>query len=121
MRDLDRENHINLLAQIAHEVNRAYCQSIGDNSQLPWFESPVWQRESAVVGVRFCMNNPNAPASANHDSWLKQKVADGWIWGPVKDPAKKEHPCMVPYEALPKEQQTKDALFKAVCTGAYLR
>lgn len=24
------------IAKMAHEVNRAYCQSIGDNSQLPW-------------------------------------------------------------------------------------
>jgi hypothetical protein len=32
----------------------------------------------------------------------------------VKDPEKKEHPCFVPYESLPAEQQAKDHLFKGI-------
>ena len=39
---------------------------------------------------------------------------DEWTYGEVKDPAKKEHPCLVAFEALPKEQQAKDYIFKAV-------
>lgn len=51
---------------------------------------------------------------ANRDSWLAVKRAEGWQYGHVKDPAKKLHPCFVPYEALPMEQQVKDALFIGV-------
>lgn len=28
-----------IIEQIAHESNRAYCQGIGDNSQVPWDEA----------------------------------------------------------------------------------
>jgi len=106
--------NIDSIAQVCHEANRAYCQTIGDNSQQPWDAAPQWQRDSAKKGVEFCLANPDAPPSANHDSWLKVKLAEGWVYGPVKDPEKKEHPCMVPYVQLPVEQQRKDALFKAV-------
>jgi len=41
----------------------------------------------------------------------------GWKYGAVKDADKKEHPCFVPYEELPKEQQAKDHLFKATVSA----
>lgn len=99
---------------ICHEANKAYCEGIGDNSQVPWHLAPLWQQESARVGVKFVLDNPDAPASANHDSWLKEKEADGWKYGPVKNAETKEHPCYVPYEELPPQQQAKDHLFKGV-------
>lgn len=102
------------IARVAHEVNRAYCQSIGDHSQLPWECAPQWQKDSAVNGVEFHQKNPHVPASASHENWLRVKVADGWKYGPVKDPAKKEHPCMVSFADLPQEQKVKDHLFQAV-------
>ena len=103
------------IAKACHEANRALCAALGDNSQVPWEEAPAWQRDSAINGVQFNLDNPAAPASASHDSWLAEKEATGWKYGPVKDAEKKEHPCFVPYEQLPKEQQAKDHLFKAVC------
>lgn len=100
------------VAQVAHELNKAYCESIGDNSQPTWENAPEWQKSSAVNGVQFHLDNPEAPPSASHDSWLKQKTEEGWKYGAVKDPEKKEHPCFVPYHELPTEQKSKDFLFK---------
>lgn len=102
------------IAKVCHEANRAYCETIGDNSQPAWEDAPAWQRGSAIKGVEFCITHPDAPPSANHDNWLAVKEAEGWKYGPVKDPEKKEHPCFVPYDQLPVEQQKKDALFRAV-------
>jgi hypothetical protein len=102
------------IAKVCHEVNKAYCESLGDDSQKSWEEAEPWQRTSAIKGVEFVLANPEAPASANHDSWLAEKQATGWKYGPVKDAELKEHPCMLPYEELPFEQQVKDALFRAV-------
>ena len=102
------------IARVCHETNRAYCQSIGDNSQPDWDSAPDWQKQSAVNGVRFHLENPNASPSHSHDEWLKEKESTGWKWGPVKDPEKKEHPCCVPYDHLPENQKAKDALFIAV-------
>lgn len=108
----------NQIARIAHEVNRAWCEFNGDMSQPRWEEAPDWQRESAVNGVQFHIANPDAGDSASHDSWMAEKVASGWVYGPVKDPDAKVHPCIVPFEQLPKEQQFKDRLFRTIVHAA---
>ena len=102
------------IAKICHEANKALCETQGDKTQVAFEEAPAWQRDSAINGVQFNLDNPKAPASASHDSWLKEKEEAGWKFGPVKDAEKKEHPCFVPYDQLPAEQQAKDHLFKAV-------
>jgi len=102
------------IAEVAHETNRAYCETIDDFSQPSWRNAPVWQRKSAVNGVKFHIANPDAGCASSHESWLAEKQADGWKFGEVKDPEKKEHPCFVPYRELPDEQKVKDALFVGV-------
>lgn len=110
--------NIETIARICHEANRAYCASIGDNSQKSWDEAEEWQRDSAAKGVLFRIQNPDAPASVQHDAWMQDKVADGWVHGAVKDAVLKTHPCIVAYEQLPAEQQFKDALFVAIVNAA---
>ena len=44
----------------------------------------------------------------NHNSWMKNRLENGWVYGEVKDIEKKIHPCLVPYEQLPKHQKVKD-------------
>lgn len=102
------------VAKVCHEANRALCETHGDESQTAWEDAPDWQKKSAINGVRFRLENPNAGPSASHENWLKEKRETGWTYGPVKDPEKKQHPCCVPYDELPLEQQAKDALFIAV-------
>jgi hypothetical protein len=99
-------------ARAAHEVNRAYCLALGDQTQLPWEEAPDWQRSSAIKGVAGALDG-NTPEQA-HESWLREKAETGWKYGPVKDPEKREHPCCVPYADLPAEQRVKDYLYLAV-------
>jgi hypothetical protein len=105
------------IAAICHEANRALCLAQGDASQPMWANAPAWQIESAIKGVDFNADNPAAPASASHDSWLAVKEADGWIYGREKNAELKQHPCMVPYADLPPAQQAKDHLFKAICAA----
>lgn len=102
------------IAMVCHEANRAYCESIGDNSQLNWNDAPDWQRKSAILGVEFHLTNPFASPSDSHISWLKEKKADGWKYGEVKNVDKKEHPCYVPYNQLPIEQRMKDYIFSSI-------
>lgn len=102
------------IAKVCHEVNRAYCSGIGDNSQPSWSDAPRWQRESAINGVRFHIQSPDAGPSGSHENWMNEKLANGWKYGPVKDPVAKEHPCLVPYEQLLEFQRLKDKLFVAV-------
>ena len=106
--------NVNSIARVAHEINRAYCQAIGDDSQPAWEDAPEWQRDSATSGVYFHIANPDAGPDHSHNAWLEEKRINGWKYGPVKDAEKKEHPCFVPYEQLPVEQKAKDYLFRAV-------
>lgn len=105
---------IELVARVCHETNKAFCESIGDHSQKTWQEAEEWQRQSALQGVQFALAEPDAPASAQHEAWLQDKARNGWKYGPVKDPRKKEHPCLVPYTELTVEQRIKDYLFRHV-------
>ncbi len=99
-------------ARAAHEANRAYCIAIGDNTQLPWEEAGEELRDSARQGVRGALKG-NTPEQS-HEGWMAHRLAHGWVWGPVKDPDKKEHPCLVPYADLPRPQRVKDDLYLSV-------
>lgn len=107
---------VSMIASIAHSVNRAYCQSLGDNSQPTWADAPAWQRNSAVAGVRTHLSNDLTPAQA-HEVWMKDKESAGWTYGSEKNTDLKTHNCMIPFEQLPVELQIKDALFKSVVDG----
>ena len=43
-----------------------------------------------------------------HDNWAAQRIADGWVYGPARDDAKKQHPCLIPYEELPESEKAYD-------------
>jgi hypothetical protein len=111
---LVEQNRIKWIARVCHQANKAYCESEADFSQVDWESAPEWQTESAMNGVKFRLENSDAPASGMHDNWSKEKLADGWVYGETKDAEKKTHPCLVPFEELPLFQQKKDKLFSAI-------
>ena len=43
-----------------------------------------------------------------HDIWAKGRIDDGWTYGPVRDDARKHHPCLVPYGELPESEKEYD-------------
>lgn len=102
------------IARVCHEVNRAYCEALGDMSQPAWENAPQWQKDSAMLGVTLHTSNPNTGPQASHENWMLQKIQDGWKWGLVKDPEAKIHPCICAFKDLPREQQAKDFIFRAV-------
>ncbi|KKK91689.1 hypothetical protein LCGC14_2710430 [marine sediment metagenome] len=99
------------IAKVAHEANKAYCETLGDNSQTPWEDAPDWQKDSAVNGVMSIQTGEITKPEESHENWLKEKDKNGWIYGEVKDAELKTHPCITPFDKLPKEQQMKDHLF----------
>jgi hypothetical protein len=109
-------NEVNVMqiAVVCHQANKAWCEANEDYSQKDWEQAEDWQRDSAIKCVEFAIANPDAGDSAQHDAWSADKVADGWVFGDVKDPVKKTHPCLVPFEQLPEFQQKKDRLFRAI-------
>lgn len=106
------------IARVCHEANREYCAGIGDITQVSWGDVIQWQDGAAIGGILFNINELKAgrkpEPSALHTVWMKQKLANGWTYGPVKDAIKKEHPCIIPYGELPVEQRLKDYIFAAI-------
>jgi hypothetical protein len=47
-------------------------------------------------------------AENSHDQWARQRIKDGWKYGPRRDDAKKEHPCLIPYAELPESEKEYD-------------
>lgn len=96
----------------AYEANRAYCEALGDFSQVSWGKAAEWQRKSARRRVDVALSG--ATPEAQHAAWVHDKVADGWTRGETKDPERRTHPCLVAYAQLPEDQRQKDALYQQV-------
>ena len=103
------------IAQVCHEANRILTTFLADVPVQPhWQDAPEEMIRSSVKGVVWRMDHPTAPASEQHEEWMRQKLADGWKLGPVKNESQKEHPALIPYEQLPASVQAKDKLFTAI-------
>ena len=109
--------NVEAIAKICHEANRAYCQTMGDFSHLPWESAPEWVRQSAIEGVKFRLANPYCTPQDMHANWMRQKLEAGWTYGMLKDEEAKTHPCLVAYGELPKEQRVKDKLFSSIVSA----
>lgn len=117
---MDEQTKIEAVARAAHEANRAYCLAFGDTSQPSWEGASEELRASKMRGVVTALVGTTPPQQ--HEAWMADRRSAGWVFGPTKDVEKKTHPCLVPYEELPRLQQAKDMLFICVvrCTAAAL-
>jgi hypothetical protein len=101
---------ITQIAQTVHEIQKSFCESIGDYSLPAWEVAGDMQRNT-IQGVVDLLNNTAAAAGFSHEQWMKNKINDGWKLGPVKNWETKEHPALIPFAELPVHEQTKDYLF----------
>lgn len=102
------------IARMAHQINKAYCEALGDFSQLDWELSPNCIKDSAINGVLFHLEHPDAGPEASHENWMRGKLADGWRFGAIKSLEARTHPCLVPFNDLAPDQRAKDSIFHAV-------
>ena len=47
-------------------------------------------------------------ASNVHEIWAKQRMAEGWRYGPERSDARKEHPDLIPYDQLSEGEKDYD-------------
>ena len=65
--------------------------------------------DTSTVRLPWELENLTELLSRNaHDVWARQRMADGWRWGPERDDNRKLHPCLTPYDELPESEKTYD-------------
>lgn len=106
------ETQLDLLAATAHELNRKYRLSIGESADPHWEDVSPEMRRSTLIGVQGALSGNTL--AQQHESWMQERLSNGWVYGPVTDKPNRVHACLVPYEQLPAEQRLKDLLFRNV-------
>lgn len=43
-----------------------------------------------------------------HEVWAETRIKQGWSWGPTRDDANKQHPCLIAYEELSDDEKVFD-------------
>ena len=56
-----------------------------------------------------------------HDVWAQGRIRDGWSYGEQRDDNQKEHPCLLPYGALPFSEQEYDRAVVAATIKAIIK
>lgn len=101
------------IARVIHAANAELQRIQGDPvPSLPWDSETGELRQGVIANVAWCRGG--CTTASIHDRWLADKRAHGWTYGPDKDPERKTHPCMVPYDQLPDYQRDKNRLFIAL-------
>jgi hypothetical protein len=98
------------LGESLRQSNRRFAEGVGEKL-----------RAARIAVVPAPLADPGAPAAAlpeaqveelavaEHDRWCADLVADGWRHGPgAKDPERKLHPSLVPWDELSEEEREKD-------------
>ena len=62
---------------------------------------------------KISLNNDIVPlkeilAKSTHEVQVASRIAEGWIYGNMRNDMKKQHPCLVPYEVLPESEKEYD-------------
>jgi hypothetical protein len=87
----------------------------------PWEQRDEAFRRNMIRAVtRQCGPKALRSPRALHDAWVKAYRRMGWQYGPVRDPSRKWHPDMVPFNKLHKKEQEKDRVYFLLCKIAAL-
>ena len=43
-----------------------------------------------------------------HETWAKGRLNEGWTYGPERNDALKQHPCLIDYSELPESEREYD-------------
>jgi len=125
------------IARVAHEVNRQYVIGLRDRTLPPTKqiggaflppppvepEPPTYDQEAPgtqiglMDAVHLVLDNPAIAPGELHHKWLMTRQAQGWRYGPKKDPIRMEHPNIAPFDMLSPAEQAKDFIFRAVVSA----
>ena len=105
---------ITQIAKSAHNVVKAFTESLGASTQPSFDELDDISKDSIVDAVEVLQEARRTYAGSVHDAWVNKMIDAGWVYGKTYDAKNKTHPDMIDYRSLPPLQRAKDKLFVAV-------
>ncbi len=135
--DIRDDAFIEQLARAIHQDYVTKSQARGETeatnpSMVPWEELPRDLREATVaqaarIGAMLeAINAVVVPGSADvpgfsftgreienlarmeHEQWSRERIAQGWTYGPDRDNRRKRHPVLTDWDGLPEVVKVKD-------------
>jgi len=101
------------IARVVHEAQRALQFAQCDPVPAPeWNHAPEYMKEALIKTIEAVLKG--ATPQETHELWRRDKIADGWTYGAVKDAYARKHPCLVNYDYLPQHQKDKNDLLVAI-------
>lgn len=86
--------------------SKNYLVTVTRNHMKPYNPKPI---DISDVELSEELNELREAIAENaHDVWAMERQAQGWTYGPQRDDAKKETPCMVAYSQLPESEKKFD-------------
>jgi hypothetical protein len=87
--------------------NLRQARSIADKADLMgWDMRPLGSAGDAVREIP--EDAVEALAVFEHESWVRERISTGWVYGEIKDIEKKISPYILPYDALPEDVRDLD-------------
>lgn len=109
MREASEEIPPEEIARIVHTAHCSLQVWLEDPCPaMPWDTLSPSQKEMVVSEVRLVQQG--FPYDYVHQVWMEKMFEDGWSHGKVKDPVRKRHPDLLPWEKLPFWEQQKTVM-----------
>lgn len=103
-------------AWFVYEAGRLQAIAVGALVPEPWSDrEPTFRDQFLEVIEMMCGSNRQSSPEELHDDWVKAYAAMGWVYGPQRDPERKTHPDLLPFNQLEPRERDKDAVFVALC------
>ena len=98
-----------LLPETLKESNRLFADSFGQKlTEAGCTLVPAPLPDAEQAGFAFPEELVEQLARGEHDRWWNDLVRNGWSHGEAKDPERKLHPKLVPWEELDEDDRDKD-------------
>lgn len=97
------------LDESLRESNRAFAAGVGEKLRAAGVAVVPAPLADPATAPGLAEEQVEELAIAEHDRWCRDLVAQGWSHGPgPKDPERKLHPSLVPWEELSEDERDKD-------------
>lgn len=92
--------------EAAWQDSKNYLITINLKDMKPYDPKPI---DLSDVELTEDLNDLREAIAENaHDVWALERQSQGWTYGPKRDDAQKQTPCMVPYSQLPDSEKKFD-------------